>query len=80
MAEPIPFIAHESAMARMERTNKRLWIVIMILAVMLFGSNLAWTIYESQYETQYAEVEVDTGEGNAYVAGIGDVTYGESEG
>lgn len=29
----IPFVAHESAMNRMERANKRLWIVIIILIV-----------------------------------------------
>ena len=27
----IPFVAHESAMNRMERANKRLWIVILIM-------------------------------------------------
>ena len=27
----IPFVAHESAMNRMERANKRLWIVIIIM-------------------------------------------------
>lgn len=29
----IPFVAHESAMNRMERTNKRLWIVILIMFI-----------------------------------------------
>lgn len=29
----IPFVAHESAMNRMERANKRLWIVIIIMFV-----------------------------------------------
>lgn len=78
-AEPVPFIVHEASMARIERTIKRLWILLMVMLVLLVGSNVAWIVYESQYETQYAEVEVDTGEGNAYVAGIGDVTYGEGE-
>lgn len=27
----IPFVAHESAMNRMERANKRLWIIIIIM-------------------------------------------------
>ena len=27
----IPFVVHESAMNRMERANKRLWIVIIIM-------------------------------------------------
>lgn len=29
----IPFVAHESAMNRMERANKRLWIVIIIMLI-----------------------------------------------
>ena len=28
---PVPFAAHESALARRERHNKRLWIVILVL-------------------------------------------------
>ena len=29
----IPFVVHESAMNRMERANKRLWIVIIIMFI-----------------------------------------------
>lgn len=29
----IPFVAHESAMNRMERANKRLWIIIIIMFI-----------------------------------------------
>lgn len=29
----IPFVAHESAMNRMERANRRLWIVILVMFV-----------------------------------------------
>lgn len=29
----IPFVAHESAMNRMERANKRLWIVILVMFI-----------------------------------------------
>lgn len=32
-----------------DRTIKRLWIVIILLLVMLFGSNAAWVYYESQW-------------------------------
>lgn len=32
----IPFVAHESAMNRMERANKRLWIVIIVLILCIF--------------------------------------------
>lgn len=47
----IPYIAFESACARLERTNRRLWILCMILILLLFGTNLAWVAYESQFQT-----------------------------
>ena len=80
--EPVSYLAFESMKSTMERTVKRLWIVVIILIVLLFGTNAAWLYYESKMETvNETEVaqEVDTGEGSAYVAGIGDVYYGESE-
>ena len=78
-AEPIPFIAYESAMARMERSNRRLWIALIIVLALLFGTNVAWVWYDAQMEDVSVEQEVDTGEGDAYVAGVGDVIYGESQ-
>lgn len=48
--EPIPYIAHESAMARMERTIKRLWILLIVVVTLLVASNGAWLWYESQFE------------------------------
>lgn len=49
----IPYIAFESSQARMERTNKRLWIAILVLIVALIGTNAGWIYYESQW--QYVE-------------------------
>lgn len=34
-AEPVPFIVHESDMAHMERSNKRQWIVIILLVCII---------------------------------------------
>lgn len=34
-----------------ERTIKRLWVLIILLVILLFGTNAAWIIYESQFET-----------------------------
>lgn len=48
----IPFAAHESDMARSERQNRRLWIVILVLIVALVASNCAWIVYESRMETE----------------------------
>ena len=54
--------------AMAERTIKRLWILIILLVVLLFGTNAAWIAYESQYEgvsvTQRVEQEADNGVNN----------------
>lgn len=78
-AEPIPFIAYESGMARMERTNKRLWVVVIILIVALIASNAVWIYYESQFTEEITETytsESDDG-GIAIVNRDGEVNYGE---
>ena len=74
----IPYFSHEGDMARMERSNKRLFIVIIVLIVALVGSNAAWIIRESQFEDIVVEQDVDTGQGDATVTGVGDI-YGTSE-
>lgn len=47
----IPYLAHEAEMARQERIVKRLWILCLIIFLAFVGSNLAWIVYESQFET-----------------------------
>lgn len=79
----VPYVAYEGAMARMERINRRVWILCIILIVALLGTNAGWIYYESQFEyvetsTQEVDQEVDTGEGDAIVIGVGDYN-GESE-
>ena len=68
----IPYIAHESAMSRMERTNKRLWILCIIMFLALVGTNAGWIYYESQWideeTTIEAEQYTDDG-GNNYAVG-----------
>lgn len=69
--DPVPYAVHEADMARMERTVKRLWILLLVLIVLFVGSNLAWVYYETQWEVvQETEIEQDTdGGGNNYVIG-----------
>ena len=43
--ESVPYIAHESSIARMERQIKRLWITVLVLIVMLVATNGAWIWY-----------------------------------
>lgn len=66
-------------MARFERTVKRLWIVVILLILLLAATNGAWIWYENQFVEESVTQEVDTGNGDAYVAGIGDVNYGEDK-
>lgn len=72
--EQIPYIVHEGAISRMERVNKRLIAIIVLLIVLLVSSNIAWLIYESKYQDICIEAEQD-GYGVNIVGG-GDITYG----
>jgi len=80
MDRVITYFEHEEQMVRMERTNIRLWILCILLILLLVGTNIAWLYYEHQFEyyQNTVEQEVETGEGNATVIGIGDYN-GESE-
>ena len=75
--ESVPYIVHEASMARMERQAKRLWIAVLLLIVLLVGTNAAWLYYESSFEdvvtTTTIESEQD-GEG-VNIFGGGDVEY-----
>lgn len=73
MSEQIPYVAYESSLTRADQTNKRLWILCLVLAVMLVLTNLGWVIRESQYAVTestviQAEQEAD-GNSNNYIVG-----------
>ena len=74
--ETIPYLVHEDHMVRMERTIKRLWILCIIIFFALIGTNAYWIWYESQWEDQVITQDIDTGEGDAVVAGVGNA-YGK---
>jgi hypothetical protein len=57
--QSVPYIVHESSMARMERHVKRLWISLVVCIAMLFACNASWLIYESQFETIAYEQDGD---------------------
>lgn len=58
----IPLAAHESAMARAERTTRRLCALILTLILLLFASNLAWILYENSFEDETQIVTQDADE------------------
>lgn len=64
MDRDIPYIAFESVCARFERTIKRLWILIIILAVLLVGTNGAWLWYTSQFDDVIITQENEDGYNN----------------
>lgn len=69
----VPYIVHESIMARMERMIKRLWILCIILILLLVGTNGAWILYESQFIDEVT-VTQENGDGyNNYVDGDGTI-------
>jgi hypothetical protein len=83
----VPYIVLESERARQEKGRKHertLWfIVVIVLLLLLFGTNAAWINYESQFEDVVTETynsEVDGEGGLAIVNRDGSVNYGgESE-
>lgn len=46
----VPYIVHESAMARNERHIKRLVIALIVSVVMIVASNLAWLYVWNSFE------------------------------
>lgn len=83
MDEKISVFAFQEFCARLERTIKRLWILVIILTVLLVGTNCAWLWYESKFsyvETTEVSQDVDATDGeNVVVSGTGDINYGESK-
>lgn len=85
-ATEIPLISAECEATRQHSIIKRLIVVIALLTVLLFGSNLAWIIYESQFETvietttETYEVVQDTehGSNNCAING-GEIINGEAD-
>lgn len=81
----IPFAAHESAMARAERHIKALIWVIVLLIVLLVGTNAGWLIYNSQFEvveettteTYTIDQDAETGNNNSVING-GEVVNGKA--
>ena len=80
-SKAVPYIVHESAMARTERSAKRLWIVVIVLIVMLVGTNGAWIWYEAQFDiVETTEVVQENSDGyNNYIGNDGDIGNGETD-
>lgn len=78
----VPYVAHESAMARAERQSKRLVAVIILLILLLVGSNIGWLVYNSQFEVveESTVVKQENADGyNNYIGNDGDIVNGETD-
>ena len=80
----VPYVVHESAMARAERHTKALVWVIVLLIVLLVGSNGVWLWYENQFEVVEETTETiitqDNADGyNNYIGNDGDIVNGETD-
>ena len=62
-----------------EQTIKKLWIIIILLIVLLFGTNAAWIWYEAQWEVVETAVTQESENGyNNYIGNDGDIYNGEA--
>ena len=80
--ENVPYIVHESSMARMERQIKRLWIALIVAVCLLFASSAIFAYAWLQYDYESYEITSD-GDSNAnYIGQDGNIyngSIGESE-
>lgn len=81
--QSVPFVVHESAMARNERTVKRLVIALIVAIALIFASNAIWLYAWMQYDYSSEEsvVDVDAKSGVAnYIGNDGDIVNGADYG
>lgn len=75
----IPFAVHEHDMTRLERDNKRLWLVVIILIAALIATNMAWIVYEASEVTVDIDQDVDQQAESGNNIFVGGDSYGHSE-
>lgn len=72
---------HDAYISMAERTIKRQWVTIILLILLLVGSNVAWLHYESQFADEETTVtqELDTDGGGDAIINDGVHINGESK-
>ena len=76
----VPYIVHEVAVARLERVIKRMWVLVLSLIILLFVSNAAWILYESQFEDVETTITQENEDGyNNYIGNDGDIVNGNAD-
>lgn len=76
----VPYVVYEGAMARAERHAKRLFIALICSVIALVGCNVAWLVYESQFNYDAYSVDLSAETGNAnFIGNDGTIINGETE-
>lgn len=74
----IPFYVHEGEINRLERINKRFFILLLIVFFALVGTNAYWIWYECQFEDVVVTQENADGYNN-YIGNDGDIINGTTD-
>lgn len=74
----VPEATLEFAVEKLIQIIKYLVIIIIILTLALIGTNVAWVIYESQFETVACDIQTGEGGDANYIGNDGDIYNGES--
>ena len=66
------------------RREKRFVAIIVLLVLLLVGSNIGWLVYESQFEvveetTETIITQDNSGDYNNYIGNDGDIVNGETD-
>lgn len=72
----VPYIVYEGEMARQERHVKRLVIMLAVMLMLFFASNMAWLYVWNQYEYVEEKIEATQDGSGVNIVGGEDVSYG----
>ena len=66
----VPFVVHQTSMARQERQIKRMWIALIVAVALIFASNAIWLWGWLQYDYESYSYDVSAdGDSNANFIG-----------
>ena len=74
--ENVPYIVHETAMARNERNVKRMIVAIVTAIALLFASNALWLWAWMQYDYESYEITADGDSDANYIGQDGTIYNG----
>ena len=75
----MPIAQHEKDQSRLMGIIKWLIAVVVILIVLLVGSNITWIVYENSFEDCVITQDVEQDAGNGTNNFVGGDYYGEAE-